>query len=80
MMKITVMNCLTKLCIQKFKNKHTFLKTRGEKNQIFPAQVVLNYPDINPLESSGTFTPMLLAAQFGCLNVTMYYIEAIEGG
>ena len=40
----------------------------------------LHFEDINPLDSSGMYTPMLYAAQFGKLNVVKYYIEKIQGG
>ena len=39
----------------------------------------LHFDDINPLDSSGTYTPMLYAAQTGRLNVVKYYIEAVQG-
>ena len=42
-------------------------------------QEELNYPDVNPLSSDGTFTPMLMAAEFGKLNVVEYYIGAVQG-
>ena len=38
----------------------------------------LHFEDINPLDSSGTYTPMLYAATFGKLNVVKY-IEAVQG-
>ena len=39
----------------------------------------LHFEDINPLDSSGTYTPMLYAATYGKLNVVKY-IEAVQGG
>ena len=39
----------------------------------------LHFEDINPLDSTGTATPMSLAAQQGQLNVVQY-IEAVQGG
>ena len=38
----------------------------------------LQFEDINPLESTGTATPMSLAAQQGQLNVVKY-IESVQG-
>ena len=39
----------------------------------------LHFQDINPLDSSGAYTPMLVAAQVGNLNV-IKYIESVQGG
>ena len=39
----------------------------------------LDYPDVNPLSSDGTYTPMIWAAQAGKLNVVKYYIGAVQG-
>ena len=39
----------------------------------------LHFEDINPLDSTGNYTPMLYAATFGKLNVVKY-IEAVQGG
>ena len=38
----------------------------------------LHFEDINPLDSSRTYTPMIFAAQQGQLNVVKY-IEAVQG-
>ena len=51
----------------------------GHDNIVRWYQEELNYPDINPLESLGIYTPLSIAAQFGRLNVVEYYIEAIQG-
>ena len=42
-------------------------------------QETLHFDDINPLNSVGTMTPMMYAAQQGQLNVVNYYIEALQG-
>ena len=39
----------------------------------------LHFDDINPLDSSGFYTPMAFASQQGKLNVVKYYIEALQG-
>ena len=39
----------------------------------------LHFDDINPLDSTGSSTPMMYAAQQGQLNVVKYYIEALQG-
>ena len=39
----------------------------------------LHFDDINPLDSTGTYTPMIYAAWQGKLNVVKYYIEALHG-
>ena len=52
---------------------------KGHENIIRFYKEELNYPDVNPLNSDGTYTPMLMAAQFGQLNVVKYYIGAIQG-
>ena len=52
---------------------------KGHDNIVRWYQEELNYPDINPLTSNGFNTPLLLAAQFGQLNVVKYYIEAVQG-
>ena len=39
-----------------------------------------HFEDINPLDSSGSYTPMMYAAEGGKLNVVKYYIEKIQGG
>ena len=39
----------------------------------------LQFEDINPFDSTGINTPMLLAAQQGQLNVVKY-IESVQGG
>ena len=51
----------------------------GHEDIIRFYQEELNYPDVNPLSSDGTYTPMLWAAQAGKLNVVKYYIGAVQG-
>ena len=51
----------------------------GHVNIIKWYQETLHFDDINPLNSVGTYTPMILAAQQGKLNVVKYYIEALQG-
>ena len=51
----------------------------GHENIFRWYQEKLNYPDINPLNSNGWYTPMLQAAELGKLNVVKY-IEAVQGG
>ena len=43
-------------------------------------QETLHFDDINPLNSIGTYTPMMWAAQEGKINVVKYYIEVVQGG
>ena len=38
----------------------------------------LKFPDINPRDKSGRFTPTMLASETGKINVIKYYIE-VEG-
>ena len=52
---------------------------KGHENIIRFYQEELNYPDVNPLSSDGTYTPMLFAAQYGKLNAVKYYIGAVQG-
>ena len=52
---------------------------KGHENIIRFYQEELNYPDVNPLNSVGTYTPMMWAAQEGKLNVVKYYIGAVQG-
>ena len=52
---------------------------KGHDNIVRWYQEELNYHDINPLTSNGFYTPLLLAARFGQLNVVKYYIEAVQG-
>ena len=51
----------------------------GHVNIIKWYQETLHFDDINPLNSVGTYTPMMFAAQQGQLNVVKYYIEALQG-
>ena len=51
----------------------------GYVNIIKWYQETLHFDDINPLNSVGTYTPMMFAAQQGQLNVVKYYIEALQG-
>ena len=53
---------------------------QGHVNIIKWYQETLHFDDINPLNSVGTHTPMMYAAQEGKINVVMYYIEALQGG
>ena len=39
---------------------------------------VLKFPDINPRDKSGRFTPTIMASENGKINVVKYYIE-VEG-
>ena len=50
----------------------------GHVNIIRWYRETLDFEDINPLDSSGTYTPMIYAAQEGKLNVVKY-IEAVQG-
>ena len=52
----------------------------GHVNIIKWYQESLHFDDINPLNSVGTMTPMMWAAQGGQLNVVNYYIEVVKGG
>ena len=52
----------------------------GYVNIIKWYQETLHFDDINPLNSIGTYTPMMWAARTGKLNVLKYYIEALQGG
>ena len=52
----------------------------GHVNIIKWYQETLHFDDINPLNSIGTYTPMMFAAQQGQLNVVKYYIEVVKGG
>ena len=51
----------------------------GHVNIIKWYQETLHFDDINPLNSVGTMTPMMYAAQGGHFNVVKYYIEALQG-
>ena len=53
---------------------------KGKVNIIKWYHETLHINDINPLDSTGISTPMMWAAQEGELNVTQYYIEAVQGG
>ena len=52
----------------------------GHVNIIKWYQETLHFDDINPLNSVGTYTPMMRAAKGGKINVVKYYIEALQGG
>ena len=52
----------------------------GHVNIIKWYQETLHFDDINPLDSKGTYTPMMWAAKQGQLNVVKYYIEVVKGG
>ena len=52
----------------------------GHVNIIEWYDETLHFDDINPLESTGAYTPMMYAAQAGELKVVQYYIKNVPGG
>ena len=48
---------------------------KGYVNIIKMFKDVLQFQEINPLDKSGLYTPMLLASQFGKIEVVRYYIQ-----
>ena len=51
----------------------------GHVNIIKWYHETLHFDDINPLDSIGTYTPMMWAVWQGQLNVVKYYIEVVKG-
>ena len=52
----------------------------GHVNIIEWYDKTLHFDDINLLESTGAYTPMMYAAQAGALKVVQYYIKNVPGG